>query len=132
MQKKNILFVISLACVMGLVACGNNGKGSQNVELVDSRRADAYVLVSGEMEGNEFVSYNEDKDFSSMYEAIEECINECEPGSYVYRKDSSEKKPLYVKQNRSDDYWFYYCDGSIADGSSPWVNGDTEWFQNEK
>ena len=128
--KKNLLV---LASTFILASCGStpSGGGSTKVKLIDNRR-EAYVAVIGETDaqGN-FEPYESGRKFKSLYEATNYAMEEGDTGSYVYTDGDADETKLYVKQSLSSDYWFYYKDGNMLDGYSPYVGGDVEWFKGE-
>ncbi|MCQ2742055.1 MAG: hypothetical protein MJ239_01985 [Bacilli bacterium] len=133
MKNKTILLLSALTLTGLLASCGGNGTSSsksQTIELVDNRQ-EIYTTVIGEMNHGVFESYDEDKDYKSLYEAVQACLENGEAGSYVYRKGGDAKKPAFVKQQRSDDYWYYYKDGNVAEGYAPYMVGDVDWYRGQ-
>lgn len=134
-MKKTILKVLSLSLVAMLSSCG--GKKTEEMILNDTREY-LFTAVSGEMDNGELV-VDDEVDFKSLYEAANYVFDNCENGSYIYRKGDTNKTPLFTKRaNEEDiegsisDQWFYYRDGSTLDGYSQYLSGDTEFFKNEK
>ena len=129
-SKRNLLI---LASVFALVACNNktNGGGSSKVELKDNR-SEAYVAVLGEVDSNgNFEPYDEGVKFKSLYEATNYAMEEGDTGSYVYADGDQDETKLFVKQSASYDYWFYFKDGNVLDGYSPYTPGDVEYYKGE-
>lgn len=146
MNTKKVLFLLATSFL--LAGCGGNKPSSQSstqpgpgssseseepgpsIELVDNRE-EAYVAVLGETDnlGN-FEAYDE-KSFKSLYEATNYAMEEGDAGSFVYAKKDEKQTKLFVRQSASYDYWFYYKDGNILDGYSPYTPGDVEFYKGE-
>ena len=135
--KKNLLL---LAATFLLVACGNRGGQNNNngdnpqtptVNVTDDRQ-EVYVAVLGERNNQGvFVSDDVDVKFKSLYEASNYAMEEGGTGSYVYVEGDTNHTKLFEKQALSSDYWFYYKDGNILDGYSPYTAGDVEFFKGQ-
>ena len=77
MKKKIILALYALVgASFALTGCGGNGGGgtTPEIELLDTR-VDAFTVVSGSMEGNEFVADGDTYNFKSLYEAANFCFD---------------------------------------------------------
>lgn len=127
--KKNLLV---LATTFVLVSCSSNGGTSTVKPVLNDNRQKVYVAVVGEINNEgEFESFDADKEFKSLYEASNYAMEEGDAGSFVYCSYDSNKTKLFVRQAASYDYWFYYKDGNILDGYSPYTPGDVEFYKGE-
>lgn len=142
MNTKKVLFLLATSFL--LAGCSGNKPSNQSsnqsgsdsippgpsIELMDNREV-AYVAVLGDLDKNgDFEAYDE-KEFKSLYEATNYAMEEGDAGSYVYAKQDKDETKLFVRQSASYDYWFYYKDGNILDGYSPYVPGDVEFYKGE-
>lgn len=155
-MKKLKLMMMSALFLGMLVSCGGSKGGDtptptpdpdptptpdpvDKVELVDSR-VDAFVAVSGTVLSDGTIEEDGDTEtFKSLYEAANYVFDEYDNGSYVYKLGDEAKTKLSQKRGSEDsisgattDQWYYYVDGSTLDGYSSYIQGDTNFFINEK
>lgn len=142
MKKKIILALYALVgASFALTSCGGNGDGGSTpeIELLDTR-VDAFTVVSGSMEGNEFVADGDTYNFKSLYEAANFCFDECDYGSFVKALGDETDTILYQKrmnfdiidQGLAQDTYYYIKDGSTVFGFNQYLPGNTNYYLNEK
>lgn len=77
----------------------------------------------------------EETEFKSIYEAANFVMDNGSVGDRVYVTDDAEQRSSFELLDESivsGDYWFYYKDGNMLDGYSPYIQGDVEFFRGEK
>lgn len=141
-MKKNIITIAAMLCTSAILAsCGNTPKKENKDKFKDSR-LDLFTVVSGEMDGAEFVPDGKTYDFKSLYEAANYVYENCENGSFVKAKDDSTDTIIFQKRSSVDsirgdniyDQWFYYNMGNngVLDGYTQYVAGYVDTNIGEK
>lgn len=130
-MNKKFLSLSSLALlgVICLSACGGSNEGKP--VTVEDTREELYVAALADVVNGEVDVY-ERTNFKSLYEAAHYVMDNGNTGCYVYTLGDETERKLFTITGNASDYWFYYKDGNMLDGYSPYVPGDVEWYRGEK
>lgn len=143
MKTKLFTCGILLCSSLLIASCEKGGSGgdtpsNDNTSTFVDSRVDAYTVVAQYLENGEYI-VDEEVDFPSLYEAANYCFDYCDNGSYVKRKGDTTNTILFQRrageggiEGANQDQFFYYKDGNVLNGYSQYLQGNTEFFKDQK
>lgn len=116
---------------------GSSEESSETGSSVESSSEEEIEIVLNDTREELYTAIvaEEETAFKSLYEAANFVMENGSTGDRVYVNSDAEKRSSFELMSEdvvAGDYWFYYKDGNMLDGYSPYVTGDVEYYRGER